>query len=227
MQSSRRIVPFAYLLGTVYEGIRKLLCDREEYKVDRFLKAILETFVELDPEQQGLRPKDTYYSVCKKLGASEEDALNNQVVCPYTGVLLSKANLQGRIRSLIEEHSPHSRQFYFRAGKRTTWTDEPNRCLFVNWDLEAKNTQINWMPYETVRGGRWVLDPKAAAKYTRPSEEVIQSAVSMYKRVGMRGTNHTKLVKNSTFVQHNLSCTKVLYAGAAVAVAGGVVYVAS
>ena len=191
------------------------------------MKAILETFTELDPEQQGLRQRDVYYTVCKKLGASEEDALNHRAPCPYTGELMLKANLTGRIRSLIEEHSPHSRQFYFRGGKRTTWTEQPYRCLFVNWGLEAKNTQNQWMPYTRARGDVWILDPKAAAQYTRPSEDVLYNAELAYRRTGMRGRNHTKLVRDATFVQHSLSYTRVLCAGGAAVVAGRAIYVSA
>jgi hypothetical protein len=139
--------------------------------------------------------KDIYYDVCINLGSTHELALLGKAPCPYTHEL---KDIKGFVRSWIEERSPHSRQHYFRNGKRVRWdATNPRNLLFVNPVLGTKNDAVAWMPYNTVRGGGWSYNPKAANTYVKPSDEILTLAASMYRRTGVRGAGkQTKAVRD-------------------------------
>jgi hypothetical protein len=115
--------------------------------------------------------------------------------CPYTHEL---KDIKGVVRSWIEERSPHSRQHYFRNGKRIHWNDaNPRELLFVNPVLGEKNNAVAWRPYNTVRGGGWSFNPAAANAYVKPSEETLVVASGLYRRIGVRGAgNQTKTARD-------------------------------
>ncbi len=141
-----------------------------------------------------VRFKQIYSAICLALGATPEEAEKGFAPCPYTGQL---KNHEGLIRSWIEERSPHSRQYYFKAGKRTKWREGQRPLLFINPFLGEANNRVNWMPYHHVRGAGWSFDPTAALNWPRPSEEVLNNASAAYRKQGMRGgSERTAAVKN-------------------------------
>ena len=87
---------------------------------------------------------------------------------------------EGRLRSLIEEHSSDSRQHYFRNGilKKNGWRAN----LFSNRLLRQMNEQVNWKPYNYCRGNGWRFYPGGP----RPSENVLLTAESLYLTTGKR-----------------------------------------
>jgi hypothetical protein len=157
-----------------------------------FAQAILKAIEQLPADASGKRLfsfKDIYMNACLNLGSSMSDALHGRAPCPKKCNTI--LDIKGRIRSWIEEHSPHSRQHYFRAGKRTSWKDGERPLLFVNEGLKRSNDAANWEPYRAVRGTKWEYNPTQAALSTMPSEEVLAAASLLYKKKGMRGTRHT------------------------------------
>ena len=131
--------------------------------------------------------KEIYEPVCKALGATDSQAKEGCAPCPYKGLI---KNMKGLIRSWIEERCPHSRQYYFRAGRLTSWRGS-QPLLFVNPGLGASNTEVAWTPYKRVRGNGWAFNPDAANLVQQPSQETLNAAAALYKKRGMQGKNRT------------------------------------
>lgn len=134
-----------------------------------------------------------YPEICRRLGATEEDALRGFAPCPYSNAIIDQ---KGRIRSWVEERSPHSRQYYFRAGKRTNWKAGDRPLLFINPILGEMNNNNDWMPYTHARGAGWSFNPVEANLWLQPSDEILDRAASAYRRQGMRGAVRTNLIQN-------------------------------
>ena len=145
-----------------------------------------------------VRPKSLYNQVCLNLGARPADAERGYAPCPYkTGTYEQRLmNMEGRIRSWIEERSPHSRQHYFCAGKRANWKPDSRPLLFLNPVLGKANNDVAWAPYTYARGGGWAYDPEQAKKELQPSDEILNAAAALYKKTGMRGKGRTVFKAN-------------------------------
>jgi len=152
--------------------------------VDKYYKAIVMAFQKVHLTKASLQFKDIYEQVCLNLGAPPERAALGFATCPYKGI---EKNMMGLIRSWVEERSPHSRQYYFRAGTRKVWRQNERPLLFTNTVLGAKNNACDWRPYSHVRGGGWTFDPVAAAAAEQPSVLTLETAAALYKRKGMQG----------------------------------------
>ena len=171
------------------ETLRDTFTDVIETKQDKYHNAIVSAFKKhADTTDKPAQFKDIYYTVCKNLEASDADASKGIAPCPYTG---QKKDIKGLIRSWVEERSPHSRQYYWRGGKRVIWTEEQRPLLFVNWGLAKANAEKKWMPYNHVRGNGWILDPMAAKKWVQPSDEILRLATAAYRKTGMQGSPRT------------------------------------
>lgn len=155
------------------------------WDVDKFFVPIT-TAAALLP--QHFRIKDLEKATCLQLHATPEDAAMGYAPCPYTGI---RKHMGGLIRSWVEERSPHSRQHYFRAGRRTNWKPNQRPLLFLNHVLGNSNKAVAWAPYMHVRGGGWVYDPDQAAKEVMPTEAILNTAAALYKKQGMRGATRT------------------------------------
>jgi hypothetical protein len=164
-------------------------------KKDRYHDAIISAFTTLHRHYEKLKFKEIYYHVCLNLGASDEQAKSGLAICPYTSQVKCH---KGLIRSWIEERSPHSRQHYFRAGKRVFWKQGDRPLLFINEGLAEQNEKVAWEPYKTVRGDGWIFNPIKPNKYTKPSEEILMAAANKYLKVGMRGAARTIAYTNTT-----------------------------
>ena len=168
--------------------------------VDEYYEAIIETVCEItDNGRKAFQFKDIYKGVCLKLGATEEQAEEGIAYCPYKHKL---KNMCGLIRSWIEERSPHSRQYYFRNGKRAYWKFGARPLLFVNNGLGQKNNECNWMPGNHVRGNGWYYNPNAAKRAVQPSESTLNTAAAAYKKTGQRGSNHTVSAATTVIVSN-------------------------
>jgi len=168
------------------------------WQTDRFFVPITTAAASMPPNWQF---KNLYRDVCINLGATPEEAAKGVAPCPYnTGV---RKDMRGLIRSWVEERSPHSRQYYFRAGSRSTFDTKPNLrpMLFVNPVLGEVNNSVQWAPYKAVRGGGWTYDPEAAEEAEKPSQEVLNSAAALYLKKGMQGQNRT-VSKTDVAVNH-------------------------
>jgi hypothetical protein len=101
-------------------------------------------------------------------------------ICPYTNRPISRQVFEGRLRSCVEEHSSDSRQHYFRNGllKPEGW----RKNLFHNRRLRILNEQVNWRPYNRVRGDGWRLGSGS----NRPDDDVLKSAEELYRIKGRR-----------------------------------------
>ena len=176
----------------------------EVKKIDRYRTPIIKAVRHAQAINGGAGAsfKNIYKFVCRDLGATEEQAIVGNAPCPYTGILKDQ---KGRIRSWIEEHSPHSRQYYFRAGRRTNWRGDRSRLLFTNVLLGEKNNAGGWQPYRAVRGNGWCLDPIAAQSWVQPSEDVLMIAESMYKKKGMQGSPRTPFKQDVIHSAVNIS----------------------
>lgn len=148
---------------------------------DRYEKAILDAAAEL----KTFHFKNLYASVCLRLGATDEQASKGLCPNPYKPEQIK--DIRGFVRSWVEERSPHSRQHYFRAGKRTAWLPGERPLLFVNARLFQENTQHAWAPYTHVRGDVWSYDPEAAQASPRPDEAILHAAETLYRKRGMQG----------------------------------------
>jgi len=142
--------------------------------------------------------KELYEPICRALGATDSDAKQGCAPCPYKG--LTK-DMKGLIRSWIEERCPDSRQYYFRAGRLTSWRGS-QPLLFVNPGLGMNNRKVAWAPYNHVRGMGWAFNPDAAKAVEQPSQEILNAAAALYKKRGMQGKNRTisKIVPPSVHV---------------------------
>ena len=157
---------------------------------DRYHDAIVGAFL----AQSGpVRFCDIYAEVCRRLGATEDDAVLGIAPCPYSH---ERKDHRGIIRSWVEERSPHSRQHYFRGGKRVFWRQGERPLLFVNPFLGECNNRNNWMPYTHARGAGWSFNPTEALNWSKPSDEVLDIAAAAYRKRGMRGYTRTKAVPN-------------------------------
>jgi len=99
----------------------------------------------------------------------------------------STSHIAGCIRSWVEERSPHSRQHYFRGGRRIRWKIGERPLMFVNDILGERNTENGWRPYVHVRGDGWRYSPKEAQRYIAPTSDVLDRAGEEYLRTGMQG----------------------------------------
>jgi len=101
-------------------------------------------------------------------------------ICPYTNRPISRQVFEGRLRSCVEEHSSDSRQHYFRNGllQPEGW----RKNFFHNRRLRILNEQVNWRPYNNVRGDGWRLGPGS----NRPDDDVLKSAEELYRIKGRR-----------------------------------------
>jgi len=103
-------------------------------------------------------------------------------VCYHTGREISKVNFEGRIRSVIEEHSSDSRQHYFRLNKLQDRDWRLN--IFNNQGLGEMNDRVRWQPGKYVRGNVW----KFGKGKSTPSHNVLVQAANLYdiNKVGRR-----------------------------------------
>jgi hypothetical protein len=173
-----------------YDRILDTISVKTTSKQDRYHDAIVAAFkLHSATTDRPVKFKDIYYNICINLGATPEDALMGIAPCPYEN---TRKDIKGLIRSWVEERSPHSRQHYWRGGKRVHWTNNERPLLFVNWGLANANTQVEWMPYNHVRGNGWIFDPVAASAWIKPNEEILERATTAYRKIGMQGnTNRT------------------------------------
>jgi hypothetical protein len=186
--------------------------DKISSNQDRYHAAIVDAAATL----KQFNFKDLYPLVCKNLGATEEQINKGIAPCPYTGELKDCAKLKGLIRSWVEERSPHSRQYYFRGGKRAVWTAKnPRPLLFVNEKLGAVNAANEWMPYTTARGDFWEFNPDRANSVIQPTDEMLDIAAAAYKKKGMRGKCYTNCTADVTVVTREISAEKVIRTAAA------------
>ena len=102
------------------------------------------------------------------------------------GKLYTPENFYGAIRSSIEEHSPSSRQYYWKGGIRTFNEQSNKKNLFFNEHLSERNNTCQWDDKTKVHGKVWFYKP--TPKNFIPSEYIIQSA-SECRKIGMRGSN--------------------------------------
>lgn len=193
--------------ATFVDKILDKITEVKKSKQDRYHDAIVAAFEShFATTDKPAKFKDIYYLVCLNLGATAEEASKGIAICPYEDV---KKDIRGLVRSWVEERSPHSRQHYFRGGKRVSWTTEQRPLLFVNWGLAKANTQNEWMPYNRVRGDGWILDPKAAEKWVKPDETILEAAAKAYKKVGMQGCPRTANVQDIVKVTRRLKISKL------------------
>jgi len=188
-----------------------LVTDKTVSKQDRFYSAIVNSARLL----KKFRFKDIYPVICKSLGATDKQASQGIAPCPYTG---ASKNIKGLIRSWVEERSPHSRQHYFRGGKRVTWTEKtPRPLLFINEKLGKTNAENEWMPYTFARGDIWTFNPDLAASVVKPTDDVLNLAAAAYKKQGMRGSkSRTPSTPDITVVTRTLNLAKPFHLAAAV-----------
>jgi len=95
-------------------------------------------------------------------------------ICLITKRELTKEQFEGRIRSIVEEHSSDSRQHYFKNGVLQPQGWRLN--LFSNESLRKQNQDVQWMPYNKVRGNKWKL---GGGKYV--SRQVLENAAKAYR----------------------------------------------
>jgi hypothetical protein len=165
------------------------------YLTDRYCAPILKAFMALPPNSQF---KAVYPLVCLNLGATPEQAAKGIALCPEKGVLM---DIKGKIRSWVEERSPHSRQHYFRGGRIATWGPNARPLLFVNPVLGENNAAGQWHPYIRVRGRGWSFDPSAAEAAPQPSVAVQQAAAALYRKRGMQGRGRVAHAMNVQVTQ--------------------------
>lgn len=173
------------LKTTFIDRILDTFTEVEKTTQDRYHDAIVAAFESSD---KPVKFRDIYHLVCLNLGATPEEASKGIATCPYED---TKKDIRGLVRSWVEERSPHSRQHYFRGGKRVRWSTDQRPLLFVNWGLAKANTQNLWMPYNHVRGDGWILDPNAAEAWVKPDETILEAAAKAYNKVGMQGCSRT------------------------------------
>ncbi len=140
--------------------------------------------------------KDIRFDVCMALGCdNEDDARRGFAYHPYKG---TRINVSGYIATWIEERSPHSRQRYFKGGRRVSkWDENTHPLMFVNEGLARANDKTNWAPFVETKDGQWKrnyvlgsgwrFDPVSARAAKTPSEEVLAAAETMYHKKGMQG----------------------------------------
>jgi hypothetical protein len=110
-----------------------------------------------------------------------KDRLNGYY-CYYTNKNISKENFEGRIRSVIEEHSSDSRQHYFRKNKLQARNWRLN--IFNNRKLGEMNELNEWKPYRYSRGDVW----KFGKGKSNPSNNMLEEAEKLYNinKIGRR-----------------------------------------
>ena len=177
------------------DPILDIVSEKHDVIMDRWEYAIMQTVKQHNTD--GFQFSHLIYSVCKILGASEDQAIAGVTYHPYTGKLIK--NTIGWIATWIEERSPDSRQRYFMAGKRYNST---RPLLFVNDKLFEANTKCEWRPYSYVRGDVWRYDPAAAQARVQPEENTLAAAALLYRKQGMRGA------KNRTVVTQDIAGTE-------------------
>ena len=110
-----------------------------------------------------------------------KDRLNGYK-CYSTGRIITKENFEGRIRSVMEEHSSDSRQHYFRKNilQPRNW----RLNIFNNSKLAEMNHCNEWKPYRYVRGDVW----KFGNGKSNPSNNILLEAEKLYNinKVGRR-----------------------------------------
>jgi len=177
------------------QKLQESTCERA-YDVlfaDRYFNAITEAAYQLSE----FSFKELYGQVCLNLGATAEQAARGHAPDPYGRCAGTTKDIRGLIRSWVEERSPHSMQHYFCNGKRKRWAPGERPLLFINPGLAAANSKVEWKPYNHVRGTKWSLNKEAATAYIQPSESILNTAESLYKKQGRRGTaNQTRMQKD-------------------------------
>ena len=169
-------------MGALFVTIRK---SHLIYMVDRFFLPIIKAFQKLQKLHDRLQFRQIYMQVCLNLGAAPDRAALGFAPCPYKG---GEKNMKGLIRSWVEERSPHSRQHYFRGGRRANWRAHERPLLFVNPVLGENNAANAWQPHTRVRGAGWQFNPEAAQVVTLPSNEMLNAAALLYgNKQGMQG----------------------------------------
>lgn len=157
---------------------------------DRYHDAIVGAFLE---RKNPTRFCDIYPDICRRLGATKEDAVQGIAPCPYSQ---ERKDHRGLIRSWVEERSPHSRQRYFRGGKRVIWKQGERPLLFINPKLGEMNEKNEWMPYTHARGLGWSFNPTEALNWSEPASDILETAANAYRKKGMRGSVRTKATSN-------------------------------
>ena len=114
------------------------------------------------------------------------------------GKTLTQQQFYGSIRSCIEEHSPSSRQYYFKGGKRTFNEQTNMKNLFYNEELFAKNDLCNWDDHSHVRGKVWVYKP--TPRDIIPSQDTLHSASLSKKYSSLSGKGASVLKTEKLFV---------------------------
>ena len=117
-------------------------------------------------------------------------------ICNITGNPMTKSGFEGRIRSLLEEHSADSRQHYIRGGKI-----QPNGWrmnIFANPSLRERNDNVSWERGRHVGGRKgqsiWYFQPGEG----RPSPDQL-SNLQRGSRQGMRGGGRAQNTETSKY----------------------------
>jgi hypothetical protein len=188
-------------------GPQEISITSTPWTTDKFFVPVTSAFTSM--ASYYVRPKSVYTQVCINLGATPSDAQRGYAPCPYkTGTYEQRLmNMEGRIRSWIEERSPHSRQHYFCAGKRASWKPNSRPLLFLNPVLGKANKDAAWAPYTYARGGGWAYDPEQAKKEIKPSEDILNAAAALYKKKGMRGQGRKVFKANVSMMTVNYVAT--------------------
>lgn len=191
---------------------------------DRYYDAIVESALKWQANNPGrsFRFKHIYHMVCTRLGATIPQAMRGLAPDPYSGEI---KDMRGLIRSWIEERSPHSRQHYFRGGRRMRAGWRPQ--LFVNWGLGEANTTGAWMPYRTVRGDGWTFNPAAAASWAGPTNDVLVAAEAQIQRKGMRGHPRTVSKADVAVYKRKFNFVKASVSLASAALLGGAICISA
>lgn len=166
---------------------------------DELYEPILKAILAIGGYWSKWRP--LYEQIKTQLGTTEEQRARRVVPHP-NGTEISETNFRGLVRSWVEERSPYSRQYYFRNGLRTTWSEYERPKLFVNIGLGKANIRNHWMPYTYARGDAWILYPKMAALFEGPTQKQLTLAAAKYKRTGTRARRtrpiRTKIIGKGT-----------------------------
>ena len=117
-----------------------------------------------------------------------------------SGKEMTKEAFFGNIRTCIEEHSPCSRQYYFKGGQRTYNDVTKRNNYFHNNLLLTNNNNCKWCSGQ-VRGDVWFYRPTPDDMF--PAEEIIETA-SKGRIVGYRGASCSDR-------QHNVYTKRCLF----------------
>lgn len=151
-----------------------------KYKRHSYFLTLIQKVLHKNPYfiKNGFNFKDIYEYVVQENGGFKHP--NGK------GKLMTVNQFYGAIRSSIEEHSPSSRQYYFKGGKRT-FNEQTNNCnLFFNEHLSCKNNACDWNDSTSVRGKIWFYKP--TPNEFIPSESIIQCA-TVNRKIGFRGSS--------------------------------------